>query len=56
MVSNGFQGYNEVIPQTDPLVAYPPGLGPYTPYSVHVTLAGERPAPAAAPLVYTVVD
>ena len=46
-VYNGFQGNNEVIPGTDPLVAPPAGLGPYTPWSIHVTLAGVRPASAA---------
>ena len=40
---NGFQGETEEIPSTDPLVAPPPGLGPYTPWSIHVTLAGMRP-------------
>ena len=39
-IYNGFQGSAEEIPGTDPLVAPPPGLGPYTPWSIHVTLAG----------------
>ena len=42
-IYNGFQGSAEEIPGTDPLVAPPPGLGPYTPWSIHVTLAGMRP-------------
>ena len=42
-IYNGFQGTNEVIPGTDPLVAPPAGLGPYTPWSIHATLAGMRP-------------
>ena len=42
-IYNGFQGSAEEIPGTDPLVAPPPGLGPYTPWSVHITLAGMRP-------------
>ena len=42
---NGYQATAEEIPANDPLVAPPANLGPYTPWSVHVTLAG---APARA--------
>ena len=37
---NGYQGPAEEIPFGDPLITIPANVGPYTPYSVHVTLAG----------------
>ena len=39
---NGFQGPAEEIPPTDPLVAVPAGISAYTPYGIHVTMAGKQ--------------
>ena len=41
-IFNGFQATAEEIPAGDPLVAPPANLGPYTPWSIHVTMAGAR--------------
>ena len=45
---NGYQGPAEEIPAGDPLVAPPPNLGPFTPWSVHLQLGGARPVHARA--------
>ena len=39
VIYNGFNGPSEEIPSNNTLVAPPPGLGPYTPWSVHTELA-----------------
>jgi len=39
VIFNGFNGPAEEIPSNNTLVAPPPGLGPYTPWSVHTELA-----------------
>jgi hypothetical protein len=39
VIFNGFNGPSEEIPSNNTLVAPPPGLGPYTPWSVHTELA-----------------
>lgn len=42
VIFNGFQGPAEEIPPTDPLVAVPAGISAFTPYGVHVTMAGAQ--------------
>lgn len=42
VIFNGFQGPSEEIPPTDPLVAVPAGISAFTPYGIHVTMAGAQ--------------